>query len=183
MRLGQIQKWLVPFWKNEWRVAVTCKVWDWMQIWPDKALERILALNNKLVCFDWDFSWNPDVFTIINWLVNAWYEIVYSTDAWDEVWSMVRLRNLILSIKVNIPEEGKQTNFLPHVLNYVQEKDELRFEINSKEDYKKFRDFEKTMNIIRPSIVLEVNKEFQTGIESIIKDELIGLDRIIIKYK
>ena len=181
MRIWKVEKELVSFGKNEWRIATIVKVWEWVTNWAPKVLEKVIALWNKLVCFEWDFTSNPDVYTVVSWLCNSWYEVIYNTDAGDEIWNMVRLRNIILSIKVNIPKPDKQVSFIPWVLNYMQEKDELRFEIQNKQDWLDFRAFEKTMNIIKPAIILEVNKEFD--ILSIIKDELIWLDRIIIKYE
>lgn len=182
IKVGALKKGIVDKGQYEGRVCTKMVLGNGIAYGENTLLTKIVDAGLKLVMISGDFTANVDILTVIKDL-NSWgYKVIFDTDSWDEVWPMVRFKNLILSVEINIPTEWEPVNYLSHITTYFREKDEMRFKINDKQDYNKFREFQKTKSISAPMKILEVSKEYKNTFEVILKDDLASMDNLIIKY-
>lgn len=177
------RKGIITYWKYEGRIATIVRLWEWLISRADTISNRIVEQWLKLVSIEWDFTAHSEIIDAIKWLCSSGYTVIYKTDSWDEVWPMVRFKTLILSILVEIPKEWEVVNYLPHLTNYLREKDELRFKISDKWDYDSFRNFQKTKNISAPMKILEVDNNYREAFENNLFGDIAGnMENLIIKY-
>ena len=182
MRIQSVKRGIISYGKNEWRIATIVTLWGGLVQWPTKTLEKVVALDQKLVSIEWDFASNTEIIEVIRWLNSANYELIFNSDCTDEIWNMVMLRNIIFSILVDIPKEWIPSSMNANTLTYTQEKDELRFKITSKEDWKEFREFQRIKLLTKPWKILEVPMDFKNQFSEIVKDELLPMTKLIVKY-
>ena len=182
IKISSITKGVVNIGQHEWKICTRVKLGTWLGYKFETVLDKIVANNLKLVLIEGDFTANTDIITVIKELSNSGYTIIFSTDSGDEVWPMVRFKNVVLSILTSIPSDDEVVNYLPHITSYCRWKDEMRFTIKDKWDYTKFREFQKTKNISEPLKILEVDQSYKTAFENIIMAELASMDKLIIKY-
>ena len=182
MKVTNVSRALVGYGLNEWRVCTRVILWGWIVMWASKLLERIIKEDLKLISMEWDFTSNTEVIEVIRGLSGAGYEIIYNTDSWDDIWAMVSCKNVSLSIKIEIPVDWEEVNFVPQILSYFKTKDEIRFSVKDKTDYDNFRHFQKTKNISNPTKILEVALDYKNAFENNLFKDVLPMDKIIVKY-
>lgn len=181
IRVSSLKKWIISTWQYSGRPATLVKFWAGVWYKIETVVDKIVDLGLKLVAIEGDFTTNSEIITPIKELSQAWYKIVYITDSWDEVWPMVRFKNVVLSILINIPKDWETVEYLPHITSYFREKDEIRFSIKTKWDYNDFREFQKTKDIAAPTKILEVDPEYLEVFKWVLNSDVASMENLIIK--
>lgn len=168
MKILDISEWTIYSGINMWIPAVLISIGWKKELDTNSVIDKVKSYWLSHVLISGELDKNPEIRTIVVWLVSIWYKVVIiCKSSWD-IEPFRSIRNVDFMITMEVPTETSNTiNW--KIFPLLKDGDELVFKITSLEDYNRAVVFLKSKLIIRPTISFSISIEDNNIYDEVLK--------------